>query len=109
VAYQAILRRKLPSEALSEHREDVLTATVIGAVAYGPPEMAQDRLRSCAGMDAVSSERRGDIEALLADPGSAASTTPSRTCRGGPSAPASTTARSPSGTSPPLTSARGLD
>jgi hypothetical protein len=42
VAYQAILRRKLPSEALSEHREDVLTATVIGAVAYGPPEMVTE-------------------------------------------------------------------
>ena len=50
MGYQAILH-KLPSEVLSESLEDVLTASVIGAVAYGPPAMAQDWLRTCAGIE----------------------------------------------------------
>ena len=53
MAYQVILR-KLRKSVISRSLEDVLTASVIGAVAYGPPEMAEDWLRSCAGIEGAS-------------------------------------------------------
>lgn len=55
MGYRAIID-KLPSRVLSENLEDVLTASVVGAVAYGPPAMAQDWLRSYAGMDQASAD-----------------------------------------------------
>ena len=52
MTYQAILRSKVSSEALKAGLEDVLTATAIGAIAYGPPELAREWLATVAGMTA---------------------------------------------------------
>jgi hypothetical protein len=50
MSYQAILRGKVSSEALNASLEDVLAATVFGAIAYGPPELAQEWLATATGM-----------------------------------------------------------
>jgi hypothetical protein len=55
MGYQAVLL-KLPSACLSEHLEDVLTGCVVGAVAYGPAGLAQEWLRSCAGIEGASAD-----------------------------------------------------
>ncbi len=57
MAYQAVLR-KLPTYVLNGSLEDVLTASVIGAIAYGPAGMAQEWLRSFGGMPDPSTELR---------------------------------------------------
>ncbi len=47
MAYQAILR-KLPTATIEANLEDVFTATVFGAIAYGPPAMARSFLAEVA-------------------------------------------------------------
>lgn len=54
MTYQAILRGKLPSETVRASLEDVLTASVFGAIAYAPPALTRDWLRSVAGVSSPS-------------------------------------------------------
>ncbi len=49
MALKAILHGKLAADALSASLEDVLTATVIGAISYGPPALVSDWLHRVAG------------------------------------------------------------
>ena len=53
---KAILHGKISSEALNAGLEDVLTATVIGAISYGPPAMVQDWLARVAGTTGLQAD-----------------------------------------------------